>query len=101
MSWQLKIHFLHFKTSTKIKGRPDVDKAVATIPEQLKGSEAAEKAVEKLQVSGLAVESGKKDNVSEKSMDEGDDTNEDEELPLKKVKLEGELKDPTKIRNKT
>lgn len=49
----------------------------------------AERAVEKLQVSGLAVESGKKDNVSEKSMDEGDDTNEDEELPAKKVKLEG------------
>lgn len=67
-------------------GRADVDKAVNTIPEQLKGSELAEKNAEK--VSGIAIDSGKKDNYSEKSMDEGDDE-EDDKVPAKKSKLEG------------
>jgi hypothetical protein len=75
------------KTST---GRPDVDKAVTTIPEQLKGCEIAEKASAE-QVSAIAAESGKKDNTSEKSMDEGNDTNEDEEVPSKKTKLDSEF----------
>lgn len=46
----------------------------------------AEKNAEK--VSGIAIDSGKKDNYSEKSMDEGDDE-EDDKVPAKKSKLEG------------
>lgn len=48
----------------------------------------AEKVAEQVSV---AVDSGKKDSISEKSMDEGDDTNEgeDEEIPSKKSKIEG------------
>jgi hypothetical protein len=71
-------------------GRADVDKAVSTIPEQLRGAagiEVAEKVAEQVSV---GVDSGKKDNLSEKSMDEGDDTNEEEEIPTKKSKIEGE-----------
>lgn len=71
-------------------GRADVDKAVNTIPEQLKGSELAEKNAEK--VSGIAIDSGKKDNYSEKSMDEGDDE-EDDKVPAKKSKLEGKMEE--------
>lgn len=43
------------------------------------------------QVSAVfAVDSGKKDNHSEKSMEDGDDSNEEEEeVPTKKSKIEG------------
>lgn len=37
----------------------------------------------------VGLDTGKKDNLSEKSMDEGDDTNEDEEIPTKKSKIDG------------
>lgn len=46
-----------------------------------------EKVVEQVSV---GVDSGKKDmDLSEKSMDEGDDTNEEEEIPAKKTKIDG------------
>lgn len=51
----------------------------------------AEKVADQVSV---VVDSGKKDSISEKSMDEGDDTNdgEEEEIPAKKSKIEGEKK---------
>lgn len=58
---------------------------MSTIPEQLRGSEAAEKTVEQ----HLGVDSGKKDDDSEKSMDEGGDEVATEEVPAKKSKIEG------------
>jgi uncharacterized protein YqgV (UPF0045/DUF77 family) len=62
-----------------------VDKAVGTIPEQLKKSETVTKAVE--QVNSIVIESGKKDNVSEINMEEREDNY--EEVPAKKSKIEG------------
>jgi hypothetical protein len=70
----------------KCSGRADVDKALTTVPEQLR-AEVAEKVAE-VSVNAV-IESGKRDNTSEKSMDEGDDTNEEEEIPTKKSKIEG------------
>jgi hypothetical protein len=51
------------------------------------GNDVVEKVTEQVSV---GVDSGKKDSLSEKSMDEGDDTNEEEEVPTKKSKIEGE-----------
>lgn len=54
---------------------------MSSIPEQLRGSEAAEKTVEQ----HLGIHSGKKDDDSEKS-----DEVVTEEVPAKKSKIEGE-----------
>lgn len=71
---------LHAK---RISGRADVDKAVTAIPEQLRGSEAAE------QVSVFVINSGKKGSNLEKSNGNVEDSNEEHEAPTKKSKLAG------------
>lgn len=70
-------------------GRPDVDKAVSTIPEQLRNADSPVKIAEQVS-EGTSVDSGKKDNHQEKDMD-GNDTNEEEEVPAKKTKIEGKV----------
>jgi hypothetical protein len=73
-----------------LTGRADVDKAISTIPEQLRGSEESGVAV--AENNGQVRDTGKQDNDSEKSMEE-DSNNEneeiEEEIPAKKLKTEG------------
>lgn len=69
-------------------GRADVDKAVSTIPEQLRILGVTDIVSE--QVSALVVDSGKKDDNSEKNMEDADVNNaSEEEVPAKKAKIEG------------
>jgi hypothetical protein len=63
---------------------------VETIPEQLRGIELLEKVAEQVSA-GSVVDSGKKDKLNEKNTEGGDDSNE-EQIPAKKPKIEGEFR---------
>lgn len=63
-----------------------MDKAISSIPEQLRGVEKPERAFAE-QVSGFVVDSGKKDSNSEKSIVDNDCV--DVMPPSKKTKIEG------------
>jgi len=67
-------------------GRADVDKAINTIPEALRGEVAA---ADKSK-NGQVEDSGKKDNDSEKSAAESSGSGDEMEVPAKKSKIEGE-----------
>lgn len=75
-------------------GRPDVDKAVSTVPEQLKSKDSKDDT----QVSEKANNAGKKVE-SDKSAEEDDDEMIDEEIPAKKSKVEEQVATTVKIQN--
>lgn len=74
--------------SFAVLGRADVDKAVNTIPDQLRSSIGVPEKVE--QVSGFSLDSGKKGSNFEKTNTEPEDmVEDDDEVPAKKSKVDG------------
>lgn len=65
-----------------------MDKAISSIPDQLRGTAVAEKTVAE-QVSGFVVDSGKKDSNAVNNIDEREEVSDDVLPPAKKTKLEG------------
>lgn len=70
-----------------ILGRADVDKALTTIPEQLRGANAAETSEK---IGGLSLHNSvKRDQTFENNVDAGEAANDDSDTPKKKAKVEG------------
>lgn len=81
-----------------LTGRPDVDKAVSTVPDQLRGG-SINTVVEKIEKEEQQVSettSGKNVGTKEESEkdleeEEEEDDDEEEEIPAKKSKIEGKI----------